>query len=88
MALHTSVGKFMITCSTILFLATPVLADKSTVGKGSDNGVSQDTFTSDLLLAGKGKGKGYGPGDGTGNGGSGPKDGTGNGPGTGTCTAS
>lgn len=84
MSLNTNVGKFMITCTTLLFLASPVLADTNTVGKGFDNGVSQDTSVSNLLLAGKGKGKGYGPGDGTGNGGSGPKDGSGNGPGD--CT--
>jgi hypothetical protein len=87
MSLNTNVGKFMITCTTLLFLASPVFAATDTGGKGGDTGVSQDTSVGSLLLAGKGKGQGYGPGDGSGNGGSGPKDGSGNGPGDCTTTA-
>ncbi len=58
----------MITCTTVLFLASPVLAGTSTVGNGADDGASSlDISIKNLLLAGKGNGNGHGPGDGTGN---------------------
>lgn len=83
MSLKSNVSKLMITCTTVLFLASPVFAGTSGVGTGADDGVSPlDVSIKNLLLAGKGKGKGHGPGDGTG--GSAPQDGSGYGPGD--CT--
>ncbi len=84
MFLNKRIGATLVTCSTVLFLTTPLPAASANGGNTSDDGVALVSPIYDLLLAGKGKGSGNGPGDGTGNGGSGPKDGSGNGPGD--CT--